>query len=259
MRSMFGASVRGSLRAAMTAEMRAISRGLRRGIELAGKDAQDMLRAQVRAANFNGGRALENAWRLKVYPSPGVATLRPAASIQSAAPNIHDAFDRGANITTRGRGRYLAIPTAFNTIGGRRKAGSRGGLRVTAAQMAQQPRGQSFLVPLDRKVRGGNALWCLRVAKASALGRNGRRSRRALLFAAGAVEVATGRGGGRRADGGVRKKRAEVVRELSERGFVPMFLLLRVVKLRKRLSIEDVERAAPGILARRLTETLSRD
>jgi hypothetical protein len=248
------AAIRGRLSEFLREEVRATSAAMRRAVDRAGRDVQGLLRAQVRAAGFRSSRALENAWRLKVFPAPGVVTLRPAASIQSAAPNLHDAFDRGATITVRRGGKFLAIPTGFNATGGRRNASGRGGLRVTPAQMVRQPKGQAFVAPLGR-AKGGNALWCLRVAQATAIGR--RRGRRALLFAAGSIEVATGRGGGRRATGGTRARRTEVVRQILERGFVPMFVLLRVVKLRKRLSIAQVERAAGGILARRIVESLS--
>ena len=162
------AAVFGRLKPAMQAEVRAVAGALRRAVVTTGGEVQSELRAQARSAGFkDGGRSIANAWRLNLYPAGGVAptTFKPAALVWSRMPKVVDVFDRGAQIVARGR-KYLAFPTGYNAIGGRRGASRRGGLRVTPAQMMQAGRrGEAFVLP--SKSRPGTALWCLRVAAAT--------------------------------------------------------------------------------------------
>jgi len=154
------ATIRGDLRAAMEAEIRNVARAMRRGVERAGREVQAELRAQARGADFSDkGRALANSWRLKLYPPPGAAprSFRPAALVYSNAPKLVEAFDKGLPITAKG-GRYLAFPTGYNATRGRRGASSRGGLRVTPAEM-KAARGEAFII--RSKSNPSVRLWCL--------------------------------------------------------------------------------------------------
>jgi hypothetical protein len=65
------------------------------------------LRADVVDAGL--GQRLANTWRGKTYPEGGTS-LEAATFVWSKAPNIVDAFDRGATIKSS-RGFWLAIPT----------------------------------------------------------------------------------------------------------------------------------------------------
>ena len=232
------AAVFGRLKPAMQAEVRAVAGALRRAVTTTGAEVQIELRTQARSAGFkDGGRSIANAWRLNLYPAGGVAptTFKPAALIWSRMPTVVDAFDRGAQIVARGR-KYLAFPTGNNAIGGRR-AGRRGGLRITPAQMIQAGRrGEAFVLP--SKSRPGTALWCLRVAAATGTSRRTRNRLR--LFVCGGTEVLTGH----------RKGQAQRRQDALAQGFVPMFLLMRRVSLRKRLDVAGVRARVPGWFAR---------
>lgn len=241
-----GAFITGSLRKEMEAEVRATAQALRRGVTKAGREVQAQLRNQVKQAGFkDGGRSIANAWRLGVYPAAGQApdTFKPASLVYTQAPKIVEAFDSGASITAKS-GRYLAFPTGYNAIAGRRNAGSRGGLRVTPDQM-KAARKEAFI--LRSKSNPEVLLWCLRVRAASGYSRTGRRSRRLRLFVGpNNAEVLTGK----------RKGQQAAAKEVLSQGFVPMFILVRRVTLRKRLNVQQVRAQAPGILARSLVAEL---
>lgn len=231
---------RGTVSDAMKAEARAVAAGLRRAVEQTGRQVQEELRAQVRAAGFSdGGRAMANAWRLKTFPSTGVVTFHPAALVFSKMPEAVQAFDRGEPIVARNR-KYLALPTAYNARRGRRGAGGRGGVRVSTQDMMAAG-GQAFVIPA--RTHRGVYLWCLRVNEARGLKRRGRN--RIRLFVGNATEVLTGH----------RKGQQEVAREVLARGFVPMFVLVRLVVPRKRLDVDAVrDQAVPLLLANVLAE-----
>ena len=238
------AAVFGRLREAMQAEMRAVAGGLRRAVTATGREVQSELRAQAHSAGFkDGGRSIANAWRLNLYPAGGVAptTFKPAALVWSRMPTVVTAFDRGAQIIARGR-KYLAFPTGYNSIGGRR-AGRRGGRRITPAQMMQAGRrGEAFVLP--SKSRPGTALWCLRVAAATGTSRRTRNRLR--LFVGSGTEVLTGH----------RKGQVQRRQDVLAQGFVPMFLLLKRVTLRKRLDVAGVRSRVPGWFARNVIAEL---
>jgi hypothetical protein len=233
------AAVFGRLKPAMQAEVRAVAGGLRRAVAATGREVQSELRAQARSAGFkDAGRSIANAWRLNLYPAGGVAptTFKPAALVWSRMPTVVDAFDRGALIVARGR-KYLAFPTGYNSIGGRRGASRRGGLRITPAQMMQAGRrGEAFVLP--SKSRPGTALWCLRVAAATGTSRRTRNRLR--LFVGSGTEVLTGH----------RKGQAQRRQDVLAQGFVPMFLLMRRASLRRRLEVANVRSRVPGWFAR---------
>lgn len=233
------AAVFGRLREAMQQEVREVAVGLRRAVERTGRVVQGELRAQARNAGFrDGGRAIANAWRLRLYPSQTSSlTFRPAAQITSNAPKLAEAFDRGASITAKG-GRYLAFPTGYNLSGGRRRS-----LRVTPAQMMRQ-RGRAFVIRSKRNP--AVSLWCLRVVEARGIGP--RERNRVRLFFGGTVEVLTGR----------RKGQLARASEVLAQGFVPMFFLIRRVSLRKRIDIAAARRLAASALAAALVTELRR-
>ncbi|MCA3336194.1 MAG: hypothetical protein INF55_15600 [Roseomonas sp.] len=242
--SLLLATIRGDLRAAMEAEIRDVARAMRRGVERAGREVQAELRAQARGAGFSDkGRALANSWRLKLYPPPGAAprSFRPAALVYSNAPKLVEAFDKGIPIAAKG-GRYLAFPTGYNATRGRRGASSRGGLRVTPAEMTAA-RGEAFVI--SSKSNPAVRLWCLRVRGASGLGKR----RRLRLFAGANVEVLTGH----------RRGQQRLARATLAQGFVPMFFLMRQVRLAKRLDVAGVRRRAGNVLARAIVAELARD
>ena len=232
------AAVFGRLKPAMQAEVRAVAGALRRAVAATGGEVQSELRAQARSAGFkDGGRSIANAWRLNLYPAGGVAptTFKPAALVWSRMPNVVTAFDRGATIVARGR-TYMAIPTGYNAIGGRR-SGRRAGMRITPAQMIQAgQRGEAFVLP--SKSRPGVSLWCLRVAAATGTSRRTRNRLR--LFVGSGTEVLTGH----------RKGQTQRRQEVLAQGFVPMFLLLKRVTMRKRLDVGGVRSRVPGWFVR---------
>lgn len=105
--------------AAATATMDQVTVGLK----------QD-LRLQVVAAGL--GSRLGNTWRGRRYPV-GQQSLSAAAYIWSNAPDIIDAFDRGATIRPVNGKRYLAVPTENVPL---RRRGSGGkGLRMSPEQV----------------------------------------------------------------------------------------------------------------------------
>jgi hypothetical protein len=232
------ATVTGNLSKALDQELVRVAAGMRRAVSTAGRLTQAALRNQARAAGFrDGGKAVANSWRLAVYPPPGRAprTLKPAALVYSRMPDVVTAFDQGATITAKG-GKYLAFPTGYNAVGGRRGAGRRGGLRITPQQMiAAGKRGEAFIIPSKSNPR--LRLWCLRVA--GAYGVTKRTRNRLRLFVGTATEIGTARG----------KGAAQRRREILAKGFVPMFFLARQVSLRKRLNVDQVRAQAPGWFA----------
>jgi hypothetical protein len=240
------ATITGNLRKAMDTEVLKVAGALRRAVTTTGQQVQTELRAQARGGGFkDGGRAVANAWRLKIYPVPGRAptTFKPAALVFSKMPDSVSAFEKGATITAKG-GRYLTFPTGYNATRGRRNAGGRGGVRVTPDQMKQAGRrGEAFVIPTaNPKVR----LWCLRVAATTGITQRTRK--RIRLFVGASTEVVTGK------VKGLQQRRREVLKQ----GFVPMFFLMRSVTLRKRLDVASVRARAAGLYARNAVSELGR-
>jgi len=237
------AAIRDGIRAAMDEEIMAVAAGLRQAIERTGRQVQQELRAQARAGGFrDGGRTIANAWRLRVYPDAGTAprTWRPAALVFSNAPDIVDAFDKGVPIIAKGK-HWLAFPTSWNALRGRRGASSRGGVRVTPAQMIAA-RGDAFVI--RAKSNPAVRLWCLRVREARGLSRRGRNR---IRLWAGPAEVLTGN---RRAPaGGPRPARPRVRADVPADEARP---------LRKRLDIATVRARAAGLLAGNVVAELRR-
>ncbi len=153
----------------------------------------------------------------------------------SRVPEIIDAYTQARTIRGR-RGQRLAIPTGWNSPRGRRGRGE-AGVRITTAQMAANP--SAFVV--RARARPDVLLWCLPVAQGEArVSSRGRRSR--ALVAGGTVEVATGRDRGR-----LRR------RDALKQGFVPMFILLREVRLARRIDLDGPIRATSAAIPGRIT------
>ena len=89
---------------------RLAARAISIGVDAAGKGAQQDIRAMIRTAGM--GQRLGNAVRQSTFPKPPRFSMRAASelSASSNAADIIEAFSEG--VTIRGRGRYLAIPTA---------------------------------------------------------------------------------------------------------------------------------------------------
>jgi hypothetical protein len=100
----------GQIAQSVTDAMRAVTEGLKTD-----------LRADVVAAGL--GQRLANTWRGRTFPE-GRVSIGAAAFVWSKAPNIIDAFDRGAVIRSS-RGFFLAIPTAAAGATGRGLSGKR--------------------------------------------------------------------------------------------------------------------------------------
>ena len=236
------ATITGDLKAILEKEGILAAAAIRRGMEAAGREVQQELRAQVGAAGFRSSKGLSNAWRMKVYPRGGIATLRPSALIYTQAPDIIDAFEQGKPITVR-RAKYLAWPTGLNAALGRRSAGGRGGVRVTPAEMVA---GKALVLNTKRP---GLKLWCLKVSSAQNPTKTGRKCKLRLYVRGQAVEILTGR-----IKAGERKKRIET---LLSQGYAAMFFLSKQTNPRKRLDVAGVFGRAGGVLEANLRAALA--
>lgn len=223
----------------------------------AGNDVRDHLRQVTRAA-FERGQGVAQAWRTKVYPKDDSGTgarnsVNASALIYTRAPLIIDAANRGATIRPGGGRRYLAIPTGYNLIGGRRRrateagAARRGarryweGVRVTPQQMV------ASRLAFTRPIPGGKGLaWFLRVTEAQSRGRSGRIIRQAIAGAV--VRVGTGRG----------RNRMARASNLLEAGAVPMFWLVPESRMRRVLDLNQARDLGAASLALRLGAELER-
>ena len=109
------------------------------------------LRDQVTAAGM--GSRLANTWRANSYPQTGIS-LDPAGYAWSSAPDIIDAFSKGATIVPLGGKKYLWIPT-------KRVPRAPGAGRATSTKRMSPPQLlaslgiESFII---RKGRGGRLL-----------------------------------------------------------------------------------------------------
>jgi hypothetical protein len=229
-----------AFKALMTGEIARTRRGVTRAVQGAGAELQARLRADTQAAGLGQGNV--NAWRQRTWPK-GRDSLNAAGLVWSRAPLVVDGFNRGSLIRTRG-GRFLAVPTGYNRVDGRRRAKSEGregrdhwaGVRVKPAEMIA-----SRLAFVRRTRRPDVLLWCLPVAEQRGTSRKGRQTRKAL---AGGFLPVGARGGARRDD-------------LLQQGFVPMFLLMPATKLDKRLDLQGRAAEAEQDLQRRLISELA--
>jgi hypothetical protein len=211
-----GARIVGDLRKVLADEVRAGERAAMTAIRAETDQVKAELRRQVAPAFSGNARGIANAWRSMIFPRSG-QSLRPAGLVWTKVPNVIDAFDRGAVIRAKGGRKFLAIPTGFNAARGR-GGRSEKGMRVTPAQMVAS--GQAFLRPFKS---GLGFVWCLPLRQGEQTGQR----RRTRLVAGGVTEVGTGN----------RKGREAWARGLLVQAMVPMFLLLPLVKLAKRLDV----------------------
>lgn len=118
------------MKATLTHNVREVFSGTETDIaRAAAKTADDVtdglktdLRASVTGAGL--GTRLANTWRGQRYPK-NRASIDAAAFVFSKAPDIIDAFDRGATIVPLNGKKYLAIPTD-NVPGRQRGSGYHG-------------------------------------------------------------------------------------------------------------------------------------
>lgn len=94
----------------LNARSRIAAQAISIGVDAAGKGAQQDIRAMIRAAGM--GQRLGNAVRQSTFPKAPRTSMRVASELSASgnAADIIEAFSEG--VTIRGRGRYLAIPTA---------------------------------------------------------------------------------------------------------------------------------------------------
>jgi len=200
-------AVRGRLRETIAAEEAAAARGFTSGIRLATEALELDLRQQAMQAGL--GRRVANAWRSKVYPTPG-ASLGAAGVVFSRASHIIKGHE-GALIRSA-EGFYLAIPTDAvpkKVLGKRVTPGT-----------------------LERA-------WGIRLRMVPGGGRSGRAVRPALLVAD--LRQRRGKRGGFAAPSISARRPQKLVT-------VPLFVLLPQVRLKRRLDTEAVfTRAADGL------------
>ena len=115
--------------------------------------------------------------------------------------------------------------------------------------MARLPKGETFI--LKSKTNPGVRIWNVKVRAASNVGRRStggalRKGRMKLVVGKG-VDVLTGN----------RKGKQARLRDILAKGFVPMFVLVKQVSLRKRLNVEAVRRRAAGMFARHAVQQLT--
>lgn len=190
----------------------------------AGAELRDAMRGQWRATGYSP--RLAATWRMKFYRNQG---LNAAAVVYSRVPAIMRAFTYGATIQAKSA-RYLAIPTNFNRRGGRRGAD----VLVSAKEMARV-RGMTFV----QRSKGGALLWWMRVTVSSRL-RKTSKAGRPRFHRTGVKDA--------RIAGRVIRDRKR--RELAVRyGAVPMFTLVRQVRLRKVLDLKAAAQRAQARIA----------
>lgn len=214
--------VKGSITAAFNGELDRFKRGVSKAVKMAGEGLRFDLKDHTSGRNLG---KLAMAWSILTYPRR--PSLHAAALIYADGEGANKAlwsFEHGAVIKS-GKSRYLAIPLGANVPRGYR--GVRRPL-VSTAEMAQSK--MSFV--LDGK--NGTKLWCVRVVTGLARSKKtGEVMKRAF---AGHFFVKNARGGGRlMLLGSGRRKRTE---EWLKKGYVPMFLLVPQVTVRKRLDLK---------------------
>lgn len=97
-----------SIRKAMDGATRDVASMLTGAMREATLGLEQGLRGQVLEAGM--GRRLAQTWKGEAYPQ-GRVSLSPAGYVYSRAPQIIDAFDRGATIRPVNGAQYLWIPT----------------------------------------------------------------------------------------------------------------------------------------------------
>jgi hypothetical protein len=130
-----------------------VTNGMRRTVD----GLKSELRDQVIGSGL--GTRLANSWRGKTYPERG-RSLRPAGYIWSRAPEIIDAFSRGAQIRPLGGKRYLWLPTAAVP---RDRSAPRGSTRRAGPEEVELQFNQELII---RKGKGSTLLAFIRAIRA---------------------------------------------------------------------------------------------
>jgi hypothetical protein len=208
-----------------------------RGFTAAMKKETRALEKQFEGATVAAGlsQILARTWQSRSFPTNG-DSIGPAGLIWTRAPMAMRAFAEGAVIVPK-QGRFLAIPTVWNRQGGRRGAGP----RVTPAQMVSA-KGQAFVFKSKRTP--GVKIWALRAAP---LGGKGNRKYSVLAGGLAAVN----------ASGSRAAVRAGNQRDLLKQGFVPMFVLVPRVVIRKRLNLPPMIQAAQARIRAQMAQVLA--
>lgn len=202
-------------------------------------EARTLEKAVEQATVTAGLPQLAKTWQSAVYPQ-GRDVMGPAIWVWSKAPVPMRAFIFGAEVRPKG-GRFLAIPTQWNEPRGRRGTGGRKGMKVTPEQMAAA-RGETFVI--ESKGKPGVWLWCVKVRPT-----NGRGARRRQLSGAGATFNT-----GHRAASVLEAQ----FRGAADRGFIPLFVLVKEVTLRKRIELAPAVAAASARIKVALAAAIQR-
>ncbi len=209
----------------------------RRAVADAVREAGQAVRTEVKAHTKAAGLGrLGNAWRAKFFRNRGLDAASVVFPLGKSARAALAAYETGAIVRPRGGGRYLAIPTGFNRKGGRRA----GPPLVTPEQMTRAGRAMTFALDAGGRVK----LWCIRVLRAQRRVGSARRIR----------DIATA--GGFHVVGSGRVRRTK---EILERGFVPLFVLVPQVTIRKRLDVRGLARRWEKRLAELVAEHWERE
>lgn len=199
-------------------------------------EVKESLRAQTRAAGFSDRLAM--TWQSQVYPKDR-DSLGAAGIVYSKAPEIIEAFETGATIKGR-NSRYLAIP-------------------LPPAREARRATERTLASGKTKRVneRFSPSNWD--EARFGPLRLVPRGNKPALLVADGLRARKSGK------SGGFTKARAR--KETKTRGSftsldgitsVPMFVLVRAVKMQKRLDVESAMRPAVRRLPAAIAAILDR-
>ena len=209
--------LQGDLRAILSEEIEDAKIAVSNGVWRTGESLKKAMRAQVAGAF---GRRLGNAIKQEDYPDH--PSLRAASFVfaksaakrnSRGADQIIDGFNKGSVITANG-GKFLAIPLP---------SAGRG------------RRGRSNITPEQWEEKTGLRLRFV-----------GRRGKSSLLVADDArISVGKNRGGQALRKGGKRRQDGMLVGAVT----VPIFALVRVVKLPKRLDLEILMQQAQAQLA----------
>lgn len=214
------AAIRGDLGAYLKGEQDALAKRITEITNRESLRLRDELRAQVRAARLGPG--LEKAWRHETYPRSRRASLRPAGLVYSKSTVLHGAFDEGPVIHAGHS--FLVIPTReAAAMGFAETREARGSRAIPAGARRRYGRLGAAVARLGAKnikflpTKAGNVLVVYTPPKRGAKGPGGRN------FTAGPERGFQLRGG---------------------RGDVPLFVLVRQVRVRKVLDIDRAAKAA---------------
>lgn len=197
------AAITGSLKELLQKEQDELADAARQAVESASATLQNTLRAQVRDAGL--GEDLEKAWRREIYPRSNRKSTFPAALVYSKATRLHAAYNKGGVIRAQNT-QWMVIPLpaaeelGFATDGKKRY---RGGKRAHYSDLDAAIRRFGKLRPVYLK-RGMIML---------------------------VADAHTGRSGSKIRYSKISEKR-------SANASVPLFLLVKQVRIKKLLDIE---------------------